>query len=272
MKFSVKLIGTANRGVFREVSETIQYGLAELGHDCVLTNRWLPDRRIILLCPFAIATLGVVPPAGTILYNLEQVFVDSPFFTPTILSIFRRYPVVDYSKQNIERLGKMGVSARWLPIGYVQELTRIQSAPEEDIDVLFYGGATVRRLAVLDTLAVRGLRVKLLNDVYGAARDDFIARSKVVLNMHNSHGDLEMEVFESVRVSYLLANRKAVVSQRGDGHEDFLEAVAFSDYGELADRCAALVRDDAARRELGQRGFEVMSKRSEGEYLKAALA
>jgi Zn-dependent alcohol dehydrogenase len=66
-------------------------------------------------------------------------------------------------------------------------------------------------------------------------------------------------------------SEKVVVSERGDGHEDFANAVAFADYDDLADRCAALVKDDEARRQLGQRGFEVMAGRSESEYLKAAL-
>ena len=112
-----------------------------------------------------------------------------------------------------------------------------------------------------------GLRVEALVGAHGRPRDTWIARSKVVLNMHFGEGF----VFESVRVSYLLANKKAVVSERGDGHEDFTDAVAFAEYDELADKCATFARDNEARRKLGQRGFEIMSGRSESEYLKAAL-
>ena len=39
----------------------------------------------------------------------------------------------------------------------------------------------------------------------------WIARSKIVLNLHQ----YDAQVFEIVRVSYLLANRRAVVSERG---------------------------------------------------------
>ena len=269
MKFGVITLGGANdRGAFQEVAETLHYGLLALGHDCVLTKRWLLDRHLILLCTTSIPTLGVMPPAGTILYHLEQVHHGSAFVTPTMISILRQYPVVDFSKTNIERLARMGVQARWLPIGYVPELTRIQPAPEEDIDVLFYGTVTDRRQVVLDALAAHGLRVEALGGMYGAARDALTARSKVVINMH---GRDQNTVFESVRVFYPLANRKAVVSERGDGYEDFLDAVVFADYDGLADRCAALVRDNEARKKLEQRGFEIMASRSESKYLKAAL-
>lgn len=269
MKFGVIAIGdTTSRGVFRELAVTIHRGLLLLGHDSVLTRRWLPDRRLILLGTPSIPELGVMPPHGTVLYHLEQVYHGSAFITPKMIAILKQYPIVDFSRQNIRRLAAMGVRARWLPVGYVPELTRVWPATEEDIDVLFYGTVTDRRRVVLDTLRSLKLRVEVLGGVYGEERDRFIARSKVVLNVHGKEED---SVFESVRVSYPLANRKAVVSERGDGHEDFTDAVAFAEYDELADKCATFARDNEARRKLGQRGFEIMSGRSESEYLKAAL-
>jgi hypothetical protein len=275
VKFSVITLGTpAYRAIFLEVAETVYHGLLSMGYDCVLTKRWLQDRRTVLLTPHSIPLLGVMPPPGTILYNLEPVLKNNnmEFFNPTTIAILRKYPVLDYSRVNIERLSKLGVvpPPRWLPIGYAPELTRIPPAAEEDIDVLFYGSVSDRRRAVLDALRDRGLHVEVLSGVYGGARDAFIARSKVVLNVHS--GAANMDIFETVRVSYLLANRKAVVSERGDGHEDFLGAVAFADYDELADRCTSLARDHEGRAELAQRGFAIMSARSEADYLRAALA
>lgn len=269
MKFGVITLGSAGeRGAFQELAETLRYGLLSLGHDCVLTRKWPSDRRLILLGTPSIPMLGGMPPSGTVLYHLEHVHHGSAFITPTTIAIFRQYPVVDFSKQNIDRFAAMGIRARWLPIGYVSELTRIPPASEEDIDVLFYGTMTDRRRTVLDALTARGLRVTVIGGVYGAARDALIARAKIVVNIR---GREENSVFESVRVFYLLANKKVVVSERGDGHEDFAGGVAFAEYDELADKCAELARDDEARRELGQRGFDVMSNRSESEYLKAAL-
>ena len=87
MKFGVISIGSSNSAGERELAETVHHGLLSLGHDCVMTRRWLHDRRLILFGAASIPLLGVVPPAGTILYNLEHVFQGASFITPTVLSM-----------------------------------------------------------------------------------------------------------------------------------------------------------------------------------------
>ncbi len=157
-----------------------------------------------------------------------------------------------------------------VPIGWVPQLTRIQAA-EEDIDVLFYGSLNERRRAVLEELRRRGARVHVAFGVYGAQRDSLVARSRIVLNVHY----YQAKVFEIVRVSYLLANRRAVVSERGrDPREEaeFEHGVAFAPYDGLVDRCLALLADDEERRRLAKAGFRVMSARRETEYLKGVVA
>jgi hypothetical protein len=170
------------------------------------------------------------------LYNLEQVYDESPWMTPALLTLFRRRPVWDYSQANIERLAARQVPRlTHVPIRYVPELTRILPAPE-DIDVLFYGIYTTRRHAVLNALRGRGFRVGWLLNRYGADRDALIARSKIVINMHQH----DAQVFEIVRVSYLLANRRTVVSERGahpTEEVDLESGVAFAAYDDLVDRC-----------------------------------
>ncbi len=186
---------------------------------------------------------------------------------------FRRYPVWDYSRANIERLAARNVPRpTHVPIGYVPELTPIAPA-HEDIDVLFYGSPDDRRRAVLDALSARGLRVESLFGIYGDSRDAWIARSKVVINVHLD--GYKSQVFEIVRVSCLLANRRAVVSERGahpSEERDLEPGIAFADYDELVDRCVELVGDERARRELGERGYQAFSARSQVEILRRALS
>jgi hypothetical protein len=268
VKFGVIVVRSNVTNVFADVAETLHQGLLTLGHDSVVTRRWLLDRRLIVLCPHRLPLLGVEPPIGSILYNLEPVRATPELAASKALVFYRRYPMWDYSARNIARLTAMGVPApRWLPVGYVPTLTRIGPAAE-DIDVLFYGSMTVRRQAALDALRGHGLHVEALYGAYGTTLDRFIARSKVVLNLHKQ---VEDDVFEVVRVSYLLANKKAVVSERGDGHEAFAGGVAFAAYDGLADECVRLVRDDAARIQLEERGFEIMSARRETDYLRTVL-
>ncbi|MCV7329654.1 hypothetical protein [Mycobacterium cookii] len=244
-----------------------------LGHDSVLTNRLdLDDRRTIVLGGNLLIRHGLEPPKNPIFYNLEQLGDDLPSMTlPAFSDLFRRYPTWDYSQANIERLAALGLPRpTYVPIGYVPELTRISPAPE-DIDVLFYGASYERRYAILKDLHDRGLRVKWLSGVYGASRDAWIARSKIVLNIHY----WQAKIFEITRVSYLLANRRAVVSERGDDptlERDVEAGVAFADYGELVDRCVELLGDERARRELAERGYQAFSARSQADILHRALA
>jgi hypothetical protein len=160
MQFAVTVVapqGYVHSQAFREVAEGLHHGLLALGHDSLLTTRLdYYERHSIVLGSNLLALHRWEPPKKPILYNLEQVYGQSPWMTPALLTLFRRHPVWDYSQANIERLAARQVPRlTHVPIGYVPELTRILPAPE-DIDVLFYGIYTKRRHAVLNALRGRG--------------------------------------------------------------------------------------------------------------------
>ncbi len=260
-------------GAFNEVAEALHHGLLALGHDSVLTNCLdLDERCTIVLGGNLLVQYALAPPKKPIFYNLEQLGDDLPWMTmPEFVDLFRRYPAWDYSQANIEYLAALGLPRpTYVPIGYVPELTRITPAAE-DIDVLFYGALNGRRYAVLRDLHDRGLRVKWLSAVYGASRDAWIARSKIVLNIHY----WEAKIFEITRVSYLLANRRAVVSERGADptvERDLESGVAFANYDELVDRCVELVGDERARCDLAERGYQAFSARDQAAIVDRALS
>ena len=278
MQFAVAVVSPPDQhdisgGAFTEVAEALHHGLLALGHDSVLTNRLdLDERRTIVLGSNLLVQYALKPPKNPIFYNLEQLGNDLPWMTmPEFVDLFRHYPNWDYSQANVEYLAAMGLPRpTYVPIGYVPELTRITPA-SEDIDVLFYGALNGRRYAILRELHDRGLRVKWLPGVYGADRDAWIARSKIVLNLHY----FEAKIFAIVRVSYLLANRRAVVSEHSANRtleSDLESGIAFADYEELVDRCVELVRDDRARRELAERGYQAFAARDQAAILDRALA
>lgn len=267
--------GYVHSQAFYEVAETLHHGLRALGHDPLLTDAiQVPGRRHIVLGANLLPCLGsgADPAPDAILYNLEQIFPGSPWLSPDLLGLLRRYRVWDYSRLNVAALQELGARAvQLLPIGYTPALTRIPALDDgEDIDVLFFGSLNPRRLQVLEALDRRGLRVQALVGVYGAARDRFIARSKIVLNVHY----YEARRFEIVRASYLLANQRCVVSERGaDAEEeaDLAAGVVFADYPDLVERCCALVDQPAARRQVAQAGLRLMRARPVERYLAEAL-
>ncbi len=260
-------------GGFREIAEGLHHALLALGHDSAVTSRLdLDDRHTIVFGANHLIHYGLEVPKNPIFYNLEQLGDDSPWMAvPEFIELFRRYQNWDYSQANIEYLAALGLPRpTYVPIGYVPELTRIAPAPE-DIDVLFYGMLSERRYAVLRDLHDRGLRVKWLSGVLGASRDAWIARSKIVVNVHY----WEAKIFEIARVSYLLANRRAVVSERGTDptlERELASGVAFADYDELVDRCIELLGDERARHELAERGYQAFSARDQAAIVHRALS
>jgi hypothetical protein len=274
LKLAVSIVsppGYVHSEAFREVGETLHLAASALGHDSVLTTELaLPGRRHIVLGSNLLAGLGVRPAPGSILYNLEQVDAGSSWMRPQLLELFRQFPVWDYSARNVARWVALGVpEPRCVPIGTVPEMTRIPSRAEE-IDVLFYGSINERRMQIIDALRARGVRVEAVFGAYGAVRDELISASRLVLNLHY----YDAKVFEIVRVSYLLANRRAVVSERGADPEEeaeFESGVAFAPYAALVDRCVDLLARPDERARLAAEGHAIMSRRSAAAYVREAL-
>jgi hypothetical protein len=227
---------------FAEVAESLSEKLRiPIARSCTGPNA-------LILAPHLLPRMQT----GGILYNFEQIVVDSPIMTGDYLHLLRTHPVWDYSQSNIRALAALGITAAYAPVTYTPCLTRIQPAPVHDVDVLFYGSLNERRRAVLSQCRDRGLKVQVLFGVYGTQRDAWIARSKIVLNVHFYSSRL----FEIVRMSYLLANQVPVVCETGID-DQFLEGICFAEYQELADACQRLVSDEGARRQLAQQGFRL---------------
>lgn len=274
MKFAVLIISPpdyVHSEAFREVGETIHYALLEMGYDSLLTSQTdIPDRQYIILGSNLLPFCNIQISLNSIIYNLEQVSPDSPWFQPTVLDVLRQYVVWDYSQSNIEQLARLGItSVQHVPIGYVPQLSRIPKA-EEDIDVLFYGSVNERRLSILQELKTYGVKVHALFGVYGTERDSIIGRSKIVLNIHF----YEAKVFEIVRVSYLLANQRFVISERGiNAREEaaFASGVVFADYDDLVTTCLDFLSRYEDRSSIAEAGFHLMSQRIETDYLKTVI-
>lgn len=278
MNFVVSIVSPPNythSQAFQEVAETVHYGLLALGQESVLTTTpgSYPDGQHIVFGCNLLASYPIILPPQAILYNLEQISPNSPWLQPELLGIFRQYPLWEYSKKNIEQFAHLGLTeVQYVPIGYVPQLTRIPQLDEgdKDIDVLFYGSLNERRLHILNALHKQGIKIESAFGVYGAARDQLIARAKIVLNIHF----YDAKVFEIVRVSYLLANQQFVISERGSDVEaeaEFVEGIVFANYEDLVKNCLDFLERPQDRRQIAATGFDLMSNRPESIYLEAAI-
>lgn len=258
---------------FREVATMLRYGIENLGYNIIITENEFSSDNINIILGIHLITADLIDkiPLSSIIYNLEQ-FDSKSMLNVTMLPLFKKFTVWDYSKRNIENFRKMGCKNFFyhVPIGYVPELTCIAPVSPQDIDVLFYGSTNARREKILEELKQRGLTVVTLFGVYGKERDAVIARAKVIINIHF----YESSIFEIVRISYLLANHKAVVAECNKDTEiaeDLKTAVALAPYDKLVETCIELVNNDEKRQLLEKNGFENFSLRKEVNILRDVI-
>jgi hypothetical protein len=280
----VHVVGDGIRGTeaYREVIDAVLWGLRQLGHNATYSVNVCCDQATnILFGAHLLPDLLQNSPADTIYYNLEQIS-GHPQYDPhnakdTVRLIAAKCRIWDYSGANLATWNALNPkhAVKLVPVGYAPVLTRIRNADSQDIDVLIYGVVGEQRLAVfasLGHLVNGGLTTVFASGLYGAGRDSLIARSKIVLNVNNIP---RAKVFEIVRVSYLLANAKAVVADiYPDSYieEDIANGVIFVPTAMIAKTCWELLADDARRTQLERQGFACITRRDIRLLLAAALA
>jgi hypothetical protein len=172
---------------------------------------------------------------------------------------------------NILKLQNVGVgSPLWFKIAYHAKLNRIPVDQAKDIDVLFYGGINKARAQILDGLKERGLHVKHLSGVFGAERDGFIARSKIVLNLHQ-YGT---KILEMIRIHYMMNNSKVVLTQYDDdsvGGEAYKAGLVLAPYAQLVDRAVALLQSPEELKFYEEASLATLQKIKATDVMKEAL-
>lgn len=204
--------GYKHSQAFIEVAMLVKSSLSDLGIDCdIALNEVAPGRVNVLLGYHLLSLNDDLRNVEYIPYQLEQLSVTEGFYSDRAEEILRHASAVwDYSLENIAFLSGRGIRAVHLPLGYHRKLERIPHSKEKDIDIFFFGSGGERRCAILDTLSASTTIVtKALFGAYGEARDHYIGRAKMILNIHA----YDAKIFEAVRISYLINNRVFVVSE-----------------------------------------------------------
>jgi hypothetical protein len=260
---------------YREVIETVQWGLLALGHEAsVETNKIEPPATNIVLGFQMLpeAALDQLPP-DTIVYNFEQLYgLDSFQLKPAFRAAAQRFQVWEYSERNLPVWKTLGAVRPVLhvPVGWAPILVRIPPSEIMDIDVLFYGLTSPERLTIFHDISMAGIRFVFACGLYGGSRDHLIARSKLILNLSL----YKSRIFEVVRASYLFANAKAVVSEFHPDmfvEPDLRDAAIFTAPNKIAATCRMLLDNEAARINLEKRGEELFRRRDVRQILRTAL-
>jgi hypothetical protein len=246
--------GYAHAKCFTEAAFLLKNSLQDLGRECdIAINDFSPDRTNVVLGYHLLAAGDRLRFYRYIPYQLEQLSASESVFSDNVKNILSGAAAVwDYSRENIQFLARHGIAAQHLLVGYHPALEMIPKGAAKDIDVLFFGSMVDRRKKVLDGLAAAGARVHALFGVYGKERDAFIARARIVINIHY----YSSKIFEAIRTSYLFNNACCVVSEESEVYPYPGVSAMLVPYERLVDTCLGLLEENGAPDELGQRNYE----------------
>ena len=276
-KFNICLVKPENyvhSYAFLELGELIHYSLKALNHDSTLAFNSTDSSSINILIGCHLLNPSLIPqiPKSTIILNTEQIYSDTTSWNDNIFRWAEKFTIWDYSNRNIEKFNQLGIShTKHFKIGYQKELTRLHTNTTKEIDVLFYGCINDRRKAILDGLVNAGLNVKVLFGVYGKERDHWIEKSKIVLNHHFYNS----QIFEIVRVFYLMSNSIAVVSEVNETTSIdpiYLKGIYPAIYNELISSCLNLIINTELRKTTQQNALEQLSRHPQNLFTAELLS
>lgn len=241
-----QVVINAHAGIFDDTVRTLRGALADLGYPCsVNENLFVPGAVNIALggamhmdtVPGLAEQMGRQP---FVLYQFEQLRPGHGFLQshPGYEGIMNAAThILEYSHVGMTHMRARGEAAKtsFLPPSYHRSLELFRPDEEPDLQVAFYGTLSDRRVALIERLRAAGVQVFTIFGVYGEELHRHLRRARIILNVH---GDPAMNVLETVRLSFLLANRCCVVSETGD-HNPYGEGVAFADYDQLVEACIA---------------------------------
>lgn len=242
---------------FREVGLLLVSALKSNGINCDFAfNQLDPDKINVILGYHLLTFEPSLTNFRYIPYQLEQLHSNEYPFTKNMEQVLKHaYDVWDYSPKNIDFLKARGINAKHLVPGYHENLELIPRVPNRSIDILFYGSIAERRRVILEQLE-RMFKVKLLFGVYGEKRDKWISRSRLILNFHH----YSQQIFEAVRISYLLNNRCFVLSETSVNYPYDGVELPLVPYDQLVESCARFLKDPERMDTISSENYEAFKK------------
>ncbi len=260
-KYRVCLImpeGNPHAACFREIGLLLISALKSNGIDCDFTvNTPAPERINIILGYHLLTFHEDLKNLRYIPYQLEQLHSQEFPFTPNMELILRHATEVwDYSEKNITFLTERGIPAKHLVPGFHPNLQLVPQDVRRGTDILFYGSIGERRNKILSELSSL-LKVKTLFGVYGEKRDKWICRSNIILNVHH----YSQQIFEAVRISYLLNNACFVVSETSVNYCYPEVDMVMVPYEELTATCIQYLKNLDQMENRRQENFHAFKKK-----------
>lgn len=266
-----------NGDVFLEIAEALHECLTKLNIDNKVITYYnhLFDNDNALYIVIGLNNTTKYLPKKYIAYQLEQTGNEKSWFTEDYLNKLRKaMEIWDYSSKNIQNCKKIAglMPSKFVPLGYADCLCKIKRPimpvlPNESgmtdngdgykYDVLFYGSDCPRRYEIVESLRRHGLKVFYGKyNIWNTDRDDIIANTKIVLNIHYYPNP----ILETTRISYLVNNGIFVISENSlDVVLDkmFENCVVFSKYENIVQLCKYYIEHESERLAFAQNAQQI---------------
>ena len=261
---------------YLEIAELLHYSVLELNQNSKISYNFIDINPKVKNIIFGAHLLNDDMinsiPSNTIIFNTEQIESINEIWKRRILLLASKGIVFwDYSNHNLDLLlTKLNVKGRLFEIGFQKNLQRIKMNDNKEVDVLFYGSLNNRREKIINNLLKKNVKVKCLFGVYGKDRDDWIGKSKIVLNLHY----YESKIFEIVRIFYLLTNAIPIVSEVDENtklNNNYLKGIKGSNYEDVEKNILSLLENEKERKLIGLNGFNIIKKYPQINFTKSIL-
>ena len=248
-----------------EIAENLRLYLIKQGYDAVISESInLHDLNILFgLQEIINKPIDFSIPTNSIIFNLEQLYDGSKYVPLPYLELLKLYEVWDYNSINQKWLKEnLNITAKVIRLGYQKEFEQVEFKydHEKDIDVLFYGPLNERRKHIISMLK-NHTDIKVVHTgcgIFGHDRNELIARSKIVINIHYH----DTAILEYYRVLYLLNNNCFVITENSNDINDYQYIlpglVVVDDIYKFADITALYLGNYQKRRQIADNGYNLL--------------
>ena len=200
---------------FLDVARYFRYHLRGVGVDVkplISKNRLFYDHVNIVFGAHVVRDLDFFSDYACVFVNLEQLGSAGKRVSGQYLELLGSSYVIDYDSSNLDVLTSADQAKTCLvSLGCAEYLNSSEEEvqlSDRPIDVLFFGSINEKRKNIIERIAAAGVKVSVLNSLFGPERDAIVSQSKLVLNI----SFYEKEAFEQVRVFQCLSLGTPVLS------------------------------------------------------------
>lgn len=262
----MKIIVLKGNGVVSEFTHVIYHELKQLYGDEIEYKAHYDSRDKDIL-HFLISPQKDLIPKRFILYNLEPMNFRIKKRKDYIEKIKKAECVWEYSKTNLPLIKQFNKNIIYQPFLYspsMESLYNIQH-DNKDIDVLFYGLMSSRRINIINQLKNAKINVYCPNypiykPVWGQDKFDLISRAKIVINVHY-HTDPQDQTNDLLRIMFLLANKVPVIQEEtlDKDIDDELKQIIVP-YDRIVSRCQELLKQSSEELHLWSENIYTLVK------------